>query len=373
MNSNNPDYAFSLATRKDDADIRKLLSSNPMPGSIKLSFETEPSFFNSLQIHGKKNQVIITRDKKKVVGMGMISSQKLYIGGKSAHIGYLSNLRVDRSYRGKGILKNGMKYLKKIDRKDKIGVYYTFIVKKNSIAKKIFLKHKEGFPNFHDMGGVTTYILPIHRENKKNSKNNILKKSYEIRRASKKDSSAIVNFVSQIGRKKNFYPCIDIADFNSDGNAFPQIFYLAYFKNKLAGIISVWDQSKYRQTVVKGYSIPMKIFRAGYNMYSLYTNRKPLPEKNQQFHILYIDHILINNNESSIFEMLLDKVMNNYSENKYQYIVLSLHEKDMLKSTLDSYNYISYESNMYAVTWNAYNKIFNRLKNLPIHIDIGRA
>jgi hypothetical protein len=35
------DVAFSLATSADDAGIRRLLSSNPIPGKIRIRYERE--------------------------------------------------------------------------------------------------------------------------------------------------------------------------------------------------------------------------------------------------------------------------------------------------------------------------------------------
>ena len=37
--------SVELATSADDADLRRMLRENPMPGAISVSFEREPNYF----------------------------------------------------------------------------------------------------------------------------------------------------------------------------------------------------------------------------------------------------------------------------------------------------------------------------------------
>ena len=50
---------FALATPADDADIRRLLRENPMPGQITLTLEREPDYFADADLPGTEKQTII--------------------------------------------------------------------------------------------------------------------------------------------------------------------------------------------------------------------------------------------------------------------------------------------------------------------------
>ena len=91
--------SFDLATRADDAGIRHLLATNPLPGRIRVRFEREPSYFDGCD---DGTQVLVARDGARVVGVACRSIRKLYINGVVEDIGYLGQLRVDGSSRRRG-------------------------------------------------------------------------------------------------------------------------------------------------------------------------------------------------------------------------------------------------------------------------------
>ncbi len=53
---------FALASEADDAEIRRLLRENPMPGQISLSLERDPNYFADAHLPGETKQTIIARE-----------------------------------------------------------------------------------------------------------------------------------------------------------------------------------------------------------------------------------------------------------------------------------------------------------------------
>jgi len=53
---------FSLATAEDDADVRRLLRENPMPGRVSISLEREPDAGLAATAEGELHRTIIARD-----------------------------------------------------------------------------------------------------------------------------------------------------------------------------------------------------------------------------------------------------------------------------------------------------------------------
>ena len=89
-----PALKFELATQADDPDLRRLLRENPIPGSISLSFERAPCYFDASVVEGAFHQTIVAResDSDNVIAFGNRSIRPLYVNGEIQDIGYISQL-----------------------------------------------------------------------------------------------------------------------------------------------------------------------------------------------------------------------------------------------------------------------------------------
>ena len=95
-------YQFELATPADDQAIRRVMAETPMIGSVTVSFQREPSFFEANDVLGRDWQAVVCRDTKQdeIVGVATRSVRPLYVNGIPRRIGYLSGLRFVRHARG---------------------------------------------------------------------------------------------------------------------------------------------------------------------------------------------------------------------------------------------------------------------------------
>ena len=89
-----PALDFTLATPADDESLRRLLRENPIPGSLSLTFEREPCYFDASAIEGPFHQTIVAREKDsgQVIAFGNRSVRKLFMNGHPQDIGYMSQL-----------------------------------------------------------------------------------------------------------------------------------------------------------------------------------------------------------------------------------------------------------------------------------------
>ena len=83
---------FTLAAPADDESLRRLLRENPIPGSISLSFEREPCYFDAAVVEGPFHQTIVARevDTGEIIAFGNRSIRPLYVNGEVREIGYMS-------------------------------------------------------------------------------------------------------------------------------------------------------------------------------------------------------------------------------------------------------------------------------------------
>lgn len=353
-------YKLQLAKIDNDKQIRKLLADNPMPGSIQVSFEREPNFFNSLPIQGKKNQVIIAKKDEKVVAVGTRSIQEVFINKKRSNVGYLSNLRIDKKHREKGILTKGMTFLKHLDKG--VDFYYSTIVDKNNIAKRIFLANKPDYPKFYNFGDLTTYVIPT-------SKRKVTNK-IKIKKATNKDIKSLIHFVNNNGKNKNLFPYLSNVDFKRFFK--PEDFIIAYNNNKITGIICIWNQLKIRQTVVKGYNITMQIIKPFYNLYCNIIGKYGLPKINKPFKYLYLSYIAVKDDDVDVFKDMLNYI-SNHTHSSASYLKFALHQRDKLNKALSDFKPIEYKSTLYICAWKNIDKIVEKLKGKVPFIEIARV
>src|SRR5271169_5338417 len=85
-------FDIELANGADDNELHGLLRRCPIQGSISVTFEREPSFFDSCSVRGDFFQVGIGRDRGtgKVIGLGTRSISPAFVNGRPLPLGYLA-------------------------------------------------------------------------------------------------------------------------------------------------------------------------------------------------------------------------------------------------------------------------------------------
>ncbi|HEX6097386.1 MAG TPA: GNAT family N-acetyltransferase, partial [Thermoanaerobaculia bacterium] len=150
--------ALALATNADDAGIRRLLASTPMPGRIRVRFEREPSYFAGC---APDTQVLVARDGARVVGVACRTIQRLYVNGVAEDVGYLGQLRVDPAYRGQLLTARGYRVMRELHADGRARGYYTTIVDGNAQAEGVLVRRSRGvMPRYRFLEKL--YTLAVH-------------------------------------------------------------------------------------------------------------------------------------------------------------------------------------------------------------------
>lgn len=359
-----------LAKKSDDSVLNKILRDNEMQGNISIVFQRNPSYFNALKIEGKNNQVIIGRNEQnEIIGFGTRSIKPVYVNGHIKNIGYLSNLRVIKRYRGKGYLHKGYSFLRKLHQDKKVSFYYSTIVEDNKAAIKILTSKKSYLPTYHDIGGYCTFAVSLlgkqrHHKNK-----------LKIIRGSDKNIKEIINFLNKTGAKKQFYPGYTLNDFNSKNinliGFYIRDFYVAMEDGKIVGLIGKWDQRRFRQIIITGYRGVIFLIKPIYNAISNLFGFSPLPEPNSELNFFYVSFIAMKNNDSEIFRELLYALYNDFVDKDYSHFLVGLHSRDSLLKVLDDFTCIKFNSRLFIVYWQDGEKAFKQLDSRVPYVELA--
>lgn len=343
---------FELATQADDADLRRLLRENPIAGSISLSFEREPCYFDASIVEGAFHQTIVAResDSGSVIAFGNRSIRPLFVNGKIQDIGYMSQLRVNPLY-GKGLylargLAGGFKKYHDLHQDGRAPFYLMSVIEDNLPARRLLTSGLPEYPHAQEYTRMFTYaIYPMRRKH-----DLPLPPSTRIIRGDDNYTSQIVDCLNRNNARKQFAPHWT-CDSLFLSSLSPSDFFLVLDGEHVIGCLACWDQSTFKQTVVRGYSGSLARWRKVINFSSRFVGVPYLPEPNTPLRYSYASHLAIDGDDPVIFNALLRAVYNHNLEQKYSYFMIGLAESNPFRKTVEACHPLTYISQIYLVDW----------------------
>jgi hypothetical protein len=343
---------FELASERDDADLRRLLHENPIMGSISLSFEREPCYFDASVIEGKFHQTIIAResDSGTVIACGNRSVRPLFVNGNVQNIGYMSQLRVHPKY-GRGLylargLASGFKKYHELHEDGRAPFYLMSVIEDNLPARRLLTSGLPEYPHLREYTRLFTYaVYPVRRK-----RDLPLPPSTRIIRGEEAYADAIVNCLNRNNAHKQFAPYWT-CDSLFRSRLLPADFFLALEGDHVVGCLACWDQNAFKQTVVRGYSGSLRRWRKAINVFSHFGILPYLPEPDRPLRHSYACHLAIDDDNRVLFDALLRRVYNYNLEQKYSYFMIGLAETNPLRDIVEIYRPLTYVSQIYLVDW----------------------
>jgi hypothetical protein len=350
------------AAPADDEAIRGLLRRQPMPGRISLSFEREPNFALGCAVTGDHHDIVVARagEGREVVGVAVRSTRRVFINGVEQRVGYLGQLRVDDRFRGRWLVSRGFSLLADIDRADPVPVYLASIVDGNDEATGVLVRRRRSsFPAFHEVTSYRTLALALRRSRR------TAPGEEEIVAASPEQIPALIGFLRTHGRRRQLFPAWTedaVRNFAPLGLSIDNI-RVARRDGRVVGVIGLWDQSAYKQAVVRGYSGWLK--PAGW------LGGLIVPRIGAHVRSAYAAMICIANDDLAVFSCLLRHVCDLAAAARFEYLVLGLDVRDPLLAIARSYRHFSYPSRLYLASWCNRGPFHEQLDQRPAYVDVA--
>lgn len=277
---------FALASAEDDAAIRRLLRDNPMPGEICLAFEHEPDYFQSTGMAGGDDRIILGFEQDRLVCMGRCTFHDRFLNGESRRVGYLSELRLDASRQGRfDILRRGYRFFRELDRSNPADFYFTSVTADNFRSIRFLERGLPGMPRYEFLTDFVTLLLPVPRNRKSLTQINdrvrrrLKTSGINILPGVEADVPGLIDFLNSQGRRHNLAMVWDeekLSSLGEHGLAAGDYTILTQ-GGKIIGCAAVWDQRAFKQTVIRGYSRRVSLFRPLLNLGASVFNYPGLP------------------------------------------------------------------------------------------------
>jgi hypothetical protein len=320
---------------------------------------------------GHFQQVVVARNRAdgELAGVVNRATRPLFINGEMEEVGYLSQLRIDQKYQGHWLIPQGFRFLRHLHEDRRVKGYLAAIIDGNKQAIELLVNRpRKGYPIFQEICRLWTLALIVRRPQK------ISTSPFTISRGSKENLSEIITFLGQHGAAKQFFPVYTENDFMDSGltrNFKVEDFVLARHHDKLVGVMGLWDQSAYKQSVVQGYSRSIARLKSIYNLGLRLVGAQPLLSPGEQIRFAYASFICLANNDSNIFVTLLRHIYNLAAERKFAYLMIGLADNDPLLAMARRYWHIPYRSRIYAVCWEEDRQWINHLDDRIPYIEIA--
>ena len=263
---------FAVATHLDDASIRRLLRENPMTGAITLGFEREPSYFNGANLAGGEDQTIIALSAERLICMGRCTRRECWIDGHVRRAGYLGELRLDATARGRlQILRAGYEFFHALEADDPADVYFTSIGADNHRSRRLLEKGVAGLPAYVFLAELDTLLISVPRR----APHAMLR----VERATPARAPDLLRVLNDHGRRHHLSAVWTMENLHAlESQGLPlDRFLLAFDGGDLLACAGLWDQRGFRQTVIRGYSAALARARPFINFASRFLGVPRLP------------------------------------------------------------------------------------------------
>ncbi len=343
--------ALRLGTRADDGEIRALLRRNPMPGSISFAFTHEPSFFDAIEVEGHGARVIVGEVGGLAKGVGLMACRQVYLNGHPQEIGYLSSLRIDSDMRGSSGLARGYRFLRRLHEQDPGAPFYlTTIMEDNIPARTLLTSGRAGLPQYHEIGTYLTMCIPLLPVRARRG-------GIQVAPATRMGLGAaqIAGLLERWGPSRQLYPVYTQQDIESSTGILRGLsvgdFFVAVDSGQPCGVAALWDQMSFRQNVVTGYSLALRLARPLANAVGGALGLTLLPTPGAPVEGLMVACLATRDDDPDVTHALLIRLIEEGRGRRKSYMFVGLAEHDPRAPAAAAFRQITLRSRVYLVTW----------------------
>jgi hypothetical protein len=330
----------------DDAALRALLRSATVPGEVALGFQREPSFFAADAILGAPCETLVARAGEAIVGVASAATRSLYVGGEACDVAYLSQLRIAPGHQGRGLVMRGWRALReRLCARGVAGAVATVSVG-NRVAEGVLLA-RPGREGRHGTGFVpltTLHTLTFAATRGRHAGD------VPVTPATTHDVGEVVAFLARTGPRRQLFPAVTAATF---GGARPGLgpgdVLLARVGGALRGVLAVWDQSRVRQTVVRGYGPRLARLKPLLDLGRLARGARPLPRVDGPLRVACASFLCIADDDPHVAAALLTAGVRAAHAKGAHALALGLTDEDPLLTLARRRRHVAYRSRLLAL------------------------
>lgn len=367
---------MSFVTKISDKNDTELLedfylkNGNQTNLNINLKLDQSPDIWDSYSILGNNFDVlaVIDNDKNRIACACVLSQKRCYINGSVYEIGYLSNLKVGYQYRGSLAFARLLRFINEYCKKTDADCWLFSVFSDNMPVNELVKYKRMLLPKIVKFNIYNSYIFKpgslIFR--------NIIKKNIELRFATNADIPSIKDFIKKTAEKKDMIPDYSVEDI-CNGTGLLKDFSienlaLAFNKEKIIGMMGLWDQSAYRSRSVESYSKKYRLLRPVINLAAKITGMPALPTAGNSINYKMICLKMIEDDNPDIFKLLFNMLAQR--ETKNTLLSVGFDQQHPFNSLFQK-KCIKLQNNLYLGYWQQNSGLIKSIRKDQIYIEQG--
>ena len=350
--------SVEFASPEDDEGIRRLLRRQTMTGRVQLALGREPDFSLGCTVTGDDHRILLarTREGGDIVGVACRSMRDVFLNGRQHRVGYLGQLRVDDRFRGRWLVSRGFALLEELDGKDSVPAYLASIVEGNDEAVGVLVRRpRRSYPAFREVARYRTLAIRVRRSKPASTGPD------EIVPGSSDQLADLVRFLRTEGARRQLFSVWTeqrLRDLDAFGLRLADI-RIARRHGAIVGAMALWDQSAYKQWIVRGYTGWLKALAP------------ILPRVGDEVRSAYVSLVCIAHDDVAVFSRLLRDVYNLGCSRRFDYLLVGLDSRDPLLTGVGAYRRFCYASRLYLASWSHGGHAHEPLDGRPAYVDIA--
>jgi hypothetical protein len=347
-------FSFSRAGPADDPEIRRLVGSVPMRGSITVRFEREPDYFLGCTVMGDVCDVLMARHEPdgELCGVVCRSERMLFVNGEEQRVGSIGQVRVAPRYQGSWLLHRGVGWFRDHSAPDLL--YTGVVARDNARARAVMLERRPpGGLHARRLCGITTHALLLRRRQGAWGRRPH-PSAIEVRGATGDQLDDLVAFLRRNGARRQLFPVWSASDFTG-GQALRGMrlgdVSVATRDGSIVGVLGTWDQSAFKQEVVHAYPPTISRLRPAWNALARVAAAPSLPGIGSAIPHTFAAFPCVQEDDPEVMSLLLSRVARRAARRGRGFLLLGLADDDPLARGLGRWPRLTYHSDLFAFSW----------------------
>lgn len=362
------DPTFSVASRAEEPELRRLLRENPLGGRFEITLEREPDAFAGDFGLAISQVFVIAYDGKtrEAVGVCERTVRDAYVDGEVRALPYLGALRVAPSHRRRiGVLRGGFEALRALaEGPGELPFALTSITSDNEIARRLLTAGVPGLPIYRPVGDFSTFALRPRR----------MRIAPDIAAATEADLPALAAFLQRSNAKFQFSSVWTKASLERLAalGLRPEHFLLARTQGRIRGCLALWDQRSVRQAVIRRYPALIGRMRPLINLAAPFVGLPKLPAPGAPFNQAAFSHLALDDDDTETFLALVAAGLDRARRRGFDAATIGFASSRPLREALmRRHRAIEYRTTLYLVHWAEAAARVAALRPVTPHPELG--
>lgn len=343
---------FELASSQTEGEFRKLLRNNALDGNIRMLLTREPNAFHAAAISGDVHELMLAYRlvPRQLVGGGARYELDVYVNGTAARIGYLGELRIDGGFQQRRrLLLEAYRAMRKQHEMGNTPVYITTIIADNTSTRRLLEAGLSDMPVYQPLETMATLVIPAQQAAACKAPELRVETGATIKMAE------LAEHLNNSGRIYQFHPVWNEETLLSEDRCrgiSTSDFFVVRDDTRIRGLLCLWDQRAFKQSVVAGYSRQLARVRPFMNFVAPFRNRPRLPPPGHELKSAFLSHLSVEPDDEETLLTLIQKAGQQAVRRGIDYVMLGLAERHshcrLLQKRFSCHKYVSM---IYLVYW----------------------